>query len=103
MAARDQPPSPLHSQVMQTLADAPTSVELALARTLIVREEKKGPPLLEIVGGNSGECQQGVILRTAIQSSKSELYRGMAKVCIRTTNVPSGCGTCHSNVVPFCR
>jgi hypothetical protein len=66
---------------MDVLGAASSPVDLAVSRTVIVREVKT-KPFLDIVGGNSGECERGVILRTAIQSSKSELYRGMAKVSI---------------------
>ena len=64
---------------MQVLAEASSPVLLDLTRTVIVRQARK-KPFLDIVGGNSGDCEKGVILRTAIQGSKSELYRGMAKV-----------------------
>lgn len=63
---------------MQALVDAPELVELGLSRAVIVREERTFP-YLEIVGGNSCEVAVGTNLRKAIQVSKSELYRGMAK------------------------
>ena len=50
--------------------------------------------MLTIEGGNSGQVVAGTILRTAIQQSKSELYRGMDKL----TNC-GGVGQCKACVV----
>ena len=83
-------------EVMEMLGEAPDEVALEVVRNVIVKRKKAEVkiPYMTIVGGNSGEVVSGTILRTAIQSSKSELYRGMDKM----TNC-GGVGQCKACAV----
>jgi len=68
--------------VMEMLVDAPSEVELTVSRVAILRKPagaaaaKLAAPVLTI-GGEEGDAQKGVILRTAIQGRGVELYKGM--------------------------
>lgn len=83
-------------EVMEVLGGAEDPLTLSVSRGVIVKKKRavQAAPYLTIEGGNSGEVMQGVILRTAIQQSGSELYRGMDKL----TNC-GGVGQCRSCVV----
>ena len=78
---------------MAVLTDAPDALTLGIARNVIIKKARQveQAPYLTIEGGNSGEVTKGVIMRTAIQQSGSELYRGMDKL----TNC-GGVGQCRS-------
>ena len=83
-------------EVMEMLVDAPDDVALEVVRNVVVKRKKVEVPIpyLTIVGGNSGEVVEGTILRNAIQTSGSELYRGMDKM----TNC-GGVGQCKACAV----